>query len=57
MNGDLRAVIREDGAADLPVPCIQRRPWLPPETELEYVVVTIDVKEQKVKIFLDKKQV
>lgn len=29
----------------------------PPETELEYVVATIDVKEQKMKIFLDKKQV
>ena len=30
---------------------------VPPETELEYVVATIDVKEQKLKLFLDKKQV
>jgi len=29
----------------------------PPETMLEYVVATIDVKEQKLKLFLDKKQV
>ena len=29
----------------------------PAETELEYVVATIDVKEQKLKLFLDKKQV
>ena len=29
----------------------------PPETALEYVVATIDVKEQKLKLFLDKKQV
>jgi hypothetical protein len=29
----------------------------PPETALEYVVATIDVKEQKMKLFLDKKQV
>jgi putative transposase len=28
-----------------------------PETMLEYVVATIDVKEQKLKLFLDKKQV
>lgn len=30
---------------------------VPPETVLEYVVATIDVKEQKLKLFLDKKQV
>jgi hypothetical protein len=29
----------------------------PPETMLEYVVATIDVKEQKLKLFLGKKQV
>lgn len=29
----------------------------PPEAALEYVVATIDVKEQKLKLFLDKKQV
>ena len=29
----------------------------PQETALEYVVATIDVKEQKMKLFLDKKQV
>jgi hypothetical protein len=29
----------------------------PPETVLEYVVATIDVKEQKLKLFLDNKQV
>jgi transposase InsO family protein len=30
---------------------------VPPETMLEYVVATIDVNEQKLKLFLDKKQV
>jgi transposase InsO family protein/transposase len=30
---------------------------VPPETKLEYVVATIDVKEQKLKLYLDKKQV
>jgi putative transposase len=30
---------------------------VPPELKLEYVVATIDVKEQKMKLFLDKKQV
>jgi len=30
---------------------------VPPETALEYVVATIDVKEQKMKLFLDKKQI
>jgi hypothetical protein len=30
---------------------------VPPETMLEYVVATIDVKDQKLKLFLDKKQV
>lgn len=30
---------------------------VPPETALEYVVATIDVKEQKMKLYLDKKQV
>ena len=29
----------------------------PPETEYEYVVATIDVKEQKLELFLDKTQV
>ncbi len=29
----------------------------PPETMLEYVVATIDVKEQKLKLFMDKKQI
>ena len=30
---------------------------VPPELKLEYVVATIDVKEQKLKLFLDKSQV
>ena len=30
---------------------------VPPEAHLEYVVATIDVKEQKLKLFLDKKQI
>jgi transposase InsO family protein len=30
---------------------------VPPETELEYVVATIDVKDQKLKLYMDKKQV
>lgn len=30
---------------------------VPPEVKLEYVVATIDVKEQKLKLFLDKTQV
>jgi putative transposase len=30
---------------------------VPPEVKLEYVVASIDVKEQKLKLFLDKKQV
>ena len=30
---------------------------VPPELKLEYVVATIDVKEQKLKLFLDKTQV
>lgn len=30
---------------------------VPPETMLEYVVATIDVKEQKLKLYLDKKQI
>jgi putative transposase len=30
---------------------------VPPELKLEYVVATIDVKDQKLKLFLDKKQV
>jgi putative transposase len=30
---------------------------VPPEVMLEYVVATIDVKEQKLKLFLDKIQV
>ncbi len=31
--------------------------FVPPETKLEYIVATIDVKEQKLKLYLDKKQV
>jgi putative transposase len=30
---------------------------VPPETVFEYVVATIDVKEQKLNLFLDNKQV
>ena len=30
---------------------------LPPEIQQEYVVATIDVKDQKLKLFLDKTQV
>ncbi len=30
---------------------------VPPELKLEYMVATIDVKEQKLKLYLDKKQV
>jgi hypothetical protein len=30
---------------------------VPPELKFEYVVATIDVKEQKLKLFLDKTQV
>jgi hypothetical protein len=30
---------------------------VPPEIKLEYVVASIDVKEQKLKLFLDKNQV
>ena len=30
---------------------------VPPELEYEYVVATIDVKEQKLKIYLEKTQV
>ena len=30
---------------------------VPPEAEQEYVVATIDVKEQKLKVFLDRTQV
>ena len=30
---------------------------VPPELEQEYVVATIDVKEQKLKLYLDKTQV
>jgi putative transposase len=30
---------------------------VPPETMFEYVVATIDVKEQKLNLFLDNKQV
>ena len=29
----------------------------PPETMLEYVVATIDVKEQKLKLFMDNKRI
>jgi putative transposase len=31
--------------------------WVSPELQLEYVVATINVKEQKLKLFLDKTQV
>ena len=30
---------------------------VPPELNLEYVVATIDVKEQKLKLYLDKNQI
>jgi len=30
---------------------------VPPETQYEYVVATIDVKEQKLKLFLGKTQI
>jgi hypothetical protein len=30
---------------------------VPPELKLEYVVATIDVKEQKLKLYLDKNQI
>ena len=35
----------------------QERIRVPPELKLEYVVATINVKEQKLKLFLDKIQV
>jgi putative transposase len=45
--------IRNDGILDI----FGEKFPLPPETKYEYVVATIDVKEQKLKIFLDKLQV
>ena len=46
-------LIRSDLKLNVFGECFQ----VPPETMLEYVVATIDVKEQKLKLFLDKKQV
>ncbi len=46
-------LIRSDQKLDI----IGERFLVPPETMLEYVVATIDVKEQKLKLFLDKTQV
>ena len=43
--------------SDLKLNVFGERFSAPPETMLEYVVATIDVKEQKLKLFLDKKQV
>jgi putative transposase len=43
--------------SDLELNVFGERFSAPPETMLEYVVATIDVKEQKLKLFLDKKQV
>lgn len=43
--------------SDLKLNLFGERFSVPPETMLEYVVATIDVKEQKLKLFLDKKQV
>ncbi|MEK6704926.1 MAG: helix-turn-helix domain-containing protein [Bdellovibrionota bacterium] len=46
-------LIRSDLKLNIFGECFQA----PPETALEYVVATIDVKEQKLKLFMDKKQV
>ncbi|OEU72134.1 MAG: hypothetical protein BA869_07875 [Desulfuromonadales bacterium C00003107] len=43
--------------SDLKLDVFGERFPVPPETMLEYVVATIDVKEQKLKLFLDKTQV
>lgn len=43
--------------SDLKLDVFGERFSVPPETMLEYVVATIDVKEQKLKLFLDKTQV
>ena len=43
--------------SDLKLDVFGERFSVPPETMFEYVVATIDVKEQKLKIFLDKIQV
>jgi transposase InsO family protein len=43
--------------SDLKLDVFGERFSMPPETMLEYVVATIDVKEQKLKLFLDKTQV
>ena len=43
--------------SDLKLNLFGERFSVPSETMLEYVVATIDVKEQKLKLFLDKKQV
>jgi hypothetical protein len=40
-----------------PVPLAPLRRSVPPETQYEYVVATVDVKEQKLKLFLDTIQV
>lgn len=45
--------IRNDGKVDI----FGEKFPVPPETIYEYVVATIDVKEQKLKIFLDKRQI
>ena len=43
--------------SDLKLDVFGERFSVPPETMLEYVVATIDVKEQKLKLFMDKTQV
>ena len=43
--------------SDLKLDIFGERFPVPPETIREYVVATIDVKEQKLKLFLDKTQV
>jgi transposase InsO family protein len=45
--------IRSDGLLDV----FSEKFHLPPETHYEYVIATIDVKEQKLKVYLDKTQV
>ena len=48
---------REIHPKRLPVEYLRRNVLAPPETQYEYVVATIDVKEQKLKLFLDTIQV
>ena len=43
--------------SDLKLDIFGERFAVPPETMYEYVVATIDVKEQKLKVFRDKTQV